>query len=91
MRWDDAKKKAVKAALDKELERVARKLGAESLMGVAFFRDPMDPEVHHMMQGGKSIYMPHMVYGRLAELNRGSEQDEILKDRRRSRTRSPRG
>lgn len=86
-RWDEAKQKTVKAAFEKELLKVAKKLGAASCMGVAFFQDPMDPEVFHMMDAGKCIYMPHQVYGRLAELNRGSEQLEILKDRRRSRTR----
>jgi hypothetical protein len=85
-RWDEAKQKLVKATVDKEAAKLAKKLGALSCLVIGFFVDPMDAEVIHMSVGGQSPYPPHTVFGRLAELNRGSEQNEILENRVRSKT-----
>ncbi len=85
-RWDETKQKLVKGTIDKEAAKLAKKIGGLSCLVIGFFVDSMDAEVIHMSVGGQSPYPPHTVFGRLAELNRGSEQNEILEDRRRSRT-----
>lgn len=85
-KWDETKQAAVKEEITRRSKKLASQLGAECCLVIGFFKDPDDPEVIHLSVGGKSTYPPHVLFDRLAQMNRGSEQDEILRNRVRSRT-----
>src|SRR5258708_34580874 len=82
-RWDEAKQRLVKDTIDKEAAKLAKRLGALQCLVIGFFVDPMDAEVSHMSVVGEAPYPHYTVLGRIAELNPGSEQSEMLSTRHR--------
>lgn len=60
--WDAERRNIVKRRIDKEAARAAGRLGAETVMIIAFFRDG---EYAHMLDGGTAPMPPAELYARL--------------------------
>jgi hypothetical protein len=83
LRWNEDKQRAMKAKVDRELAKLAKKLGAHCIFAVAFFQDPFDPEILHQSAGGQLPYPPAQFFDRMAQLHREQESLEALGERKR--------